>query len=322
MVNGFVEKLAIISKANRSLLCIGLDPEQQLIPDNRVFEFNSLVIEATADYACAFKPNLALYESMGSEGMDQLVKTLDKIREVNPRILIIGDAKRADIGNCSLAYVKTLFGRYDFDAVTVSPYMGSDSLQPFLERKEKGVFVLCRTSNPGGKDLQELMVYGGDDAGPRPLYEMVAELAKTWNSNGNVGLVVGATYPEQMGRIRQICPDMTFLIPGIGAQGGDLSATVNNAKDANGSGFIVSVSRQIMYAAMNRTGKVKLRKDALNRMRGQARLLRRNINANRRGLPGIKEPRANSAIENSAATRSKRFYAEALEDTPLGALAR
>lgn len=281
----FFEKLRVTSQENDSLLCVGLDPAPSMIPDDRVVHFNHLIIKATAHIACAYKPNLAIYEAMGIEGLLALQKTIEFIHQTNPNIPIVGDAKRGDIGNCSLAYTSTLFDKYKFDAVTVNPYMGSDSLEPFLRRKDKGIFVLCRTSNPGGVDIQELMVVQKDDSIPHPLYEVVAELAQKWNRNGNVGLVVGATYPEQISRIRQICPDILFLIPGIGAQGGDIAKTVHNAVDSKGTGFIINVSRQIMYAATTSSGAQRSDKAAIDNVRHVANKLKCEINSHLRIPP-------------------------------------
>ena len=274
----FAEKLQKASHENNSLLCVGLDPEPSFIPDPEVVNFNRVLIEATADIACAYKTNLAIYEAMGKNGLEALEQTLETIRGVNPEIPIIGDAKRADIGNCSLAYAHNLFDNYKFDAVTVNPYMGSDSVAPFLERKDKGIFVLCRTSNPGGQDLQELTVISDGDSRPRPFYEAVAELARQWNANDNVGLIVGATYPQQIRRVRQICPGMIFLIPGVGAQGGDIRATVSSVVDADGAGFIISVSRQIMHAAKTAGGKLRTNREARRKLREVSRNLRTEIN--------------------------------------------
>jgi len=275
----FFEKLALASQKNNSLLCVGLDPEPEMIlPNaNNVVTSNRLIIEATVDLACAYKPNLAIYESMGIEGLSALQKTLDLIRQTDPDIPIIGDGKRGDIGPCSLAYAKTLLENYKFDAVTVNPYMGSDALEPFLERKDNGVFVLCRTSNPGGMEIQELMVVQGGVS--RPLYEIVAELALSWNRNGNVGLVVGATYPEQILRVREICPNMLFLIPGVGVQGGSIEKTVRSAVDAEGRGFIINVSRQIMYAAKTHASTHSKNSEAVRKMRHVARQLKNEINS-------------------------------------------
>jgi orotidine-5'-phosphate decarboxylase len=274
----FIEKLTRTEQKNRSLLCVGLDPDPSMIPEDRVVGFNRLLIEATIDVACAYKPNLAIYEAMGIEGLSALQQTLDIIRQADPDIPIIGDAKRADIGTCSLAYAHSLFDKYKFDAVTVNPYMGSDALAPFLDSKDKGVFILCHTSNPGGVEIQELMVVQRGGSITRPLYEIIAELARKWNKNGNVGLVVGATYPEQILRIRQICPNMLFLIPGVGFQGGNIEKTVSSAIDTQGAGFIINVSRQIMYAARTSTGAQSVHMEAVRKMRTVARHIRDEIN--------------------------------------------
>lgn len=276
----FKEKLAITSQKNNSLLCVGLDPYQKIITtEDELFFLNCLIIEATADLACAYKPNLAIYEGMGKEGLSALVKTLDFIRDYDPNIPIIGDGKRGDIGNCSLAYTSMLFEKYKFDAATINPYMGYDSMEPFTQYKDKGIFVLCRTSNPGGQDIQELMVMQEGNSSARPLYEVVAELALKWNRNNNVGLVVGATYPEQISRIRQICPNMLFLIPGIGFQGGNIQKTVQSAVDDEGGGFIISVSRQIMNAIKTSTGKQRTPREAKKEMHSIARRIRDEINS-------------------------------------------
>lgn len=275
----FKEKLTITSQKNKSLLCVGLDPDLNMTPIDSMVALNSNIVEATIDLACAYKPNLAIYESMGIEGLSALEKTLTLIREADPNIPIIGDGKRGDIGICSLAYTRTLFDNYKFDAVTANPYMGLDAIKPFIERKDKCVFILCRTSNPSGMDIQELEVVQGDNTLTRPLYEVVAELALSWNSNGNVGLVVGATYPEQIRRIRQICPNMLFLIPGVGAQGGGITETVPSAIDAEGRGFIINVSRKIMYAARTSKGKLSVDNEAVKKMRRVASNLRDEINS-------------------------------------------
>ena len=275
----FFEQLANASQKNNSLLCVGLDPDVNMIPDDRVIAFNYRIIEATFDLTCAYKPNLAIYESMGTEGLKALEKTIELIREANPIIPIIGDGKRGDIGVNSLAYARTLYDTYRFDAVTVNPYMGYDTIKPFLDRKDKGVFVLCRTSNPGGMDIQELMVVKEGEPTARPVYEIVAELTLKWNDNGNAGLVVGATYPEQIRRVRQICPNMLFLIPGVGWQGGNVEKTVHSAVDASGKGFIINVSRQIMYAARTPAGTHSIHSQAVKKMRRVTRQLRNEINS-------------------------------------------
>ncbi len=237
----FLDKLRAASRRNHSFLCIGLDPDPELMPQPQAALFLQEIVEATADLVCAYKPNLAFFEAMGTAGMQTLQEGL---RSVPEEIPIIGDAKRGDIGNTGSAYATALFDVLGFDAATVNPYLGGDSLTPFLERKDKGIFVLCRTSNPGAVDLQDLALADG-----RPLYQAVAEKAREWNVRGNVGLVVGATYPEETTKIREICPDMTFLMPGIGAQGGDLGSSVRAALDSGGEGLIVSASRQVLYAS-------------------------------------------------------------------------
>jgi len=240
----FFEKLERAAQRNGSLLCVGLDPDPALMPIEDVAAFNRAIIEATRDCVCAYKPNLAFYEALGEQGYATLRATLAAVPDAIPTI---GDAKRGDIGNTAKAYAHALFDGLGFDAVTVNPYLGGDAVEPFLEREEKAAFILCRTSNPGARDLQDLAVSGGD--GSRPLFEVVAEMAARWNTRGNVGLVVGATYPEELRRVRQLCPDMTFLVPGVGAQGGDLAAVMANGLDANGGGLVINVSRQVLYAS-------------------------------------------------------------------------
>lgn len=241
----FFDKLERAATKNGSLLCVGLDPDPALMPITDVADFNQAIIEATAGLVCAYKPNLAFYEALGERGLLALHKTLAAVPEDVP---VIGDGKRNDIGNTARAYAHALFDHWRFDAVTVNPYLGGDALEPFLERPDKVAFVLCRTSNPGARDLQDLPV-SVNGSPPRPLFEAVAEAALRWNTRGNVGLVVGATYPEELRRVREICPDMTFLVPGVGAQGGDVAAVMTNGLDARGGGLIINVSRQVLYAS-------------------------------------------------------------------------
>jgi len=242
---GFFDKLERAAQRNGSLLCVGLDPDPAQMPVPDVAAFNRAIIEATAAFVCAYKPNLAFYEALGERGMAALRDTLAAIP---PDVPVIADAKRNDIGNTAKAYARALFDELGFDAATVNPYLGGDAVEPFLEREEKAAFVLCRTSNPGARDLQDLMVMiPGAEA--RPLFEVVAEMAHRWNSRGNVGLVVGATYPEELKRVRKLCPEMTFLVPGVGAQGGDVAAVMRNGLDKAGRGLIINVSRQVLYAS-------------------------------------------------------------------------
>ncbi len=240
----FRDKLADAARANRSLLCVGLDPDPERIPGGDIGTFLCSIIEATSDLVCAFKPNLAFYEQLGDEGYAVLRTVL---RAVPSHIPVIADAKRGDVGHTARAYARALFDELGFDAVTANPYLGGDAVAPFVERAERGVFIVCRTSNPGARDLQDLPVVA--NGGPRPLYQVVAELAKRWNSRGNVGLVAGATYPEELSRLRDLCPEMTFLVPGVGAQEGALAEAVRAGLDPNGGGMIINSSRGVLYAS-------------------------------------------------------------------------
>jgi len=251
----FVDKLLAAGSLNKSLLCVGLDPDLGLMPKLGPLEFNKAIVDATADLVCAYKPNLAFYESLGVEGLKALQKTVEHIPGHIP---IIGDGKRGDIGNTAKAYAKALFVTFGFDAATVNPYLGFDSIKPFIEYEDKGVFILCRTSNPGAVDFQNLVNGQGI-----PLYEAVARKAKEWNVSGNIGLVVGATYPEELKAIRQLCPEMPLLIPGIGAQGGDLASTVKYGVDDQGVNAIIAVSRQILYASQGKDFAQAARNNAL-----------------------------------------------------------
>jgi orotidine-5'-phosphate decarboxylase len=250
----FLEKLLAASRRNNSLICIGLDPEHTRLPahlrnqPDPILAFHQAIIEATADLVCAYKPNLAFYEALGPTGLTILQETL---RLIPGHIPTIGDAKRGDTENTSRQYARALFETYGFDAITVNPYLGSDSLQPFLEYREKGVLILCRTSNPGARNFQDMLV-SQEQEQPAPLYEYVARQVLKWNTAGNAGLVVGATYPEELQRIRQIAPDLPILIPGVGAQGGDLASAARDGTDAAGERAIISVSRAIIYASNGR----------------------------------------------------------------------
>jgi len=262
----FVSRLLNASRGNRSLLCVGLDPDPSKLPVRDVFEFNRAIIDATADLVCCYKPNLAFYEAMGIRGLQALKKTLAHIPKNIP---VIGDAKRGDIGNTATAYAKALFGYYKFDAVTVNPYMGYDSVKPFLDYRDKGIFVLCRTSNSSASDFQDLV----DNFGMK-FYQTVALRAGDWNKGGNVGLVVGATFPEELREIRKLCPDMPLLIPGVGAQGGDLELSVRYGVDANKEKAVIVAARQVLYASKGPDYAQAARKaagelrNAINRYRG------------------------------------------------------
>lgn len=241
----FTDKLAGAVEKNRSLLCVGLDPDPALMPQKLdIFEFNRTIIDATADLVCAYKPNIAFYEAFGSSGLDDLKRTREYIPSYIPVII---DAKRGDIGNTARAYARGLFEYFNFDAVTASPYLGYDSLEPFIEYADRGIFVLCRTSNAGAVDFQSLSCEMED--GKKPLYEVVAAKVNLWNTRRNLGLVVGATYPEELQRIRQDYPEIPLLIPGVGAQGGELSQVVRYGVDAKRQRTIINSSRQILYAS-------------------------------------------------------------------------
>jgi orotidine-5'-phosphate decarboxylase len=241
----FLIKLAESSRARDSIVCVGLDPEPDLIPEmlgsgpQAALRFLRRVIRATSDYACAYKPNLAFYERYGSAAFDVLGLTLQAIPGDIPVVL---DAKRGDVPNTSAAYAEALFGSFHADAVTVAPYLGMDSIEPFC-RDGRYAFVLARTSNPGARDLQDLIVEG------RPLYERVVQRSVASFTADACGLVVGATYPEEARRIRELAPDRLFLMPGVGSQGGDVATAIRAALDARGGGVLPSASRSITYAS-------------------------------------------------------------------------
>jgi orotidine-5'-phosphate decarboxylase len=236
-----------------SLVCVGLDPEPAKFPakfrddSDAVFGFCRDIVDATAPYVCAFKPQIAHFAAIGAE--DALQRLIAHIHAAHPGIPVILDSKRGDIGSTAQHYATEAFDRFAADAVTANPYLGRDSVQPFLDRADRGVVILCRTSNPGAGDLQDLVVSGNGIDG-RPLYQHVAEkVARDWNGHGNCALVVGATWPAQLKEVRAIVGEVPFLVPGVGAQGGDVEAVVSNAKTADGTGLIVSSSRAVLYAS-------------------------------------------------------------------------
>jgi orotidine-5'-phosphate decarboxylase len=242
----FLTRLEQACDANRSLLCVGLDVDPARLPVADVFQFNRAIVDATADLVCAYKPNLAFYEALGLGGLEALHRTVEHIRQVAPQVCVIGDAKRGDVGPSGQAYAHAMFRVWGFDAVTANPWGGGDTIEPFLEDEERGVFIWCRGSNPGAADLQELATISPQ--GKVPLYQHLARAALGWNRRGNVGLVVGATYPEQLAAVRRLCPEMPLLIPGVGAQGGDLEASVRLGTDHRGRLAILNSSRSIIYA--------------------------------------------------------------------------
>jgi orotidine-5'-phosphate decarboxylase len=241
----FAERLARAQQTSGSLVCVGLDPDPAKLPKNLgaqpLFAFDRRIVDATAEIAAAYKPQIAFYSALGAEA--ELVASIRYIRERAPAALVILDAKRGDIGNTAVAYAREAFDRYGADAVTVNPYMGEDSVRPFLARPDRAAILLCRTSNPGAEDFQDLLVDG------LPLYRRVAQRAAAhWNTHGNLMLVVGATYPREMADLRMAHPEVPFLVPGIGAQGGDLDAILAAGLDARGAGLLISSSRSIIFA--------------------------------------------------------------------------
>jgi orotidine-5'-phosphate decarboxylase len=273
----FAERLELALQNSGSLVCVGLDPDLDKLPSDlgdpmRLHQFDRRVVDATFDIAAAYKPQIAFYSALGAE--DQLASTIRYIRERAPSALVILDAKRGDIGNTAEAYAREAFDRYGADAVTVNPYMGEDSVRPFLARKDRGALILCRTSNPGGKDFQNLVLEG------LPLYRHVARRATgPWNEFDNVMLVVGATFPAEMAELRAAHPNVTFLVPGIGAQGGDLQATLAAGLDARGAGLLISASRSIIYAGGGTASGIRAAAEelhtAINFERGKSRSLGR-----------------------------------------------
>ena len=283
----FIDQLDAAATRNRSLLCVGLDPWRPSLPIEDIAEFNRAIIAATSDLVCAYKPQWAFYEAEGFAGLEALQQTIAAVPDGIPVIL---DVKRGDLGSVSTAYAKAAFEVWGAGAVTVSPYMGRDSIQPFLDYADRGVFVIVRTSNPGATEFQSLGVGGtavftSEDRPARlrrwltrrrvsrtlRLYEYVASQVRQWNESGNVGLVVGATAPEELARVRSIAGDMPLLIPGIGAQGGDLESSVRNGTDAHGRRAVISASRSVIYASQGA--------DFADAARAEAMRLRDAINA-------------------------------------------
>ena len=268
----FTQMLAAAWERNNSLLCVGLDPDPAKFPahlqgrDGAIFDFCADIVDATADLVCSFKPQIAYFAAHRAE--DQLEALIAHIHQNHPGVPVILDAKRGDIGSTAEQYAIEAFERYKADAVTVNPYMGHDSVTPYLAYADKGVILLCRTSNPGGSDLQFL------DVGGEKLYERVARLAANeWNSNGQISLVVGATFPAEIARVREIVGDVPLLVPGIGAQGGDIEATVKAGCTSSGSGLMINSSRAILYAGKDERFTLAARRvaqetrDAINRYR-------------------------------------------------------
>lgn len=262
----FFQKLAKSVVSNNSLLCIGLDPDIDKIPkkvswsDNPLFEFNKAIVDATADLVCAFKPNSAFYEAYGSSGVEQLHKTCAYIRKTYPDLPIILDYKRGDIGNTNNYYARFAFDYLGVDAVTITPYLGREANQSFLDYKDKGIMVLCRTSNPGAGEFQDLEVSG------KKVYRIVAEeVMGAWNKNNNCLLVIGSPYPNELSEIRQALGDKAiFLVPGLGTQGGNARDTVKAGLNIKGDGLIISSSRSIIYSSNETDFAKAVRAKAIN----------------------------------------------------------
>ena len=276
----FAQKLDNIVDKNNSLLCVGLDSNFENLPEEfksqkfPQFAFNKYIIDLTHNLVCAYKPNSAFYEARGADGVAELKMTWDYIREHHPDIIIILDAKRGDIGNTNEGYVRFAYNYLQADAVTLHPYLGKEALQPFLDQKEKGCIILCKTSNPGAGEFQDISIDPPSEGGAQragdvnKLYKTVAKsVVKKWNSNGNCMLVVGATYPKELSEIRKIVRDMTLLVPGIGAQGGDVEKTVKAGLNSKNAGMIINSSRGIIFSKNPRQEAEKLR-DEINRYRG------------------------------------------------------
>ena len=275
---GFWKDIDAAAARNDSLLCVGLDPDIRKLPPKVAgaprpfFEFNRAIVDATCDLVCCYKPQAAFYASIGKE--DELADTIEYIHAKAPGVPVILDVKRGDIGSTAEQYAQEAFVRYRADAVTVNPYMGYDTLKPFLDHADKGVIILCRTSNPHSGDLQNLVCDG------KPLYQKVAELVRDqWNEHGNAALVVGATYPDELAQLRQLCPQMPFLVPGVGAQGGDVEKVVSCGCRADGYGLVINSSRGIIFAGKDddfataaRAAALKLRNEinSFRKVRGNA----------------------------------------------------
>ena len=266
-MSGAIEKYNICSESKDSLVCCGLDPDIGKIPEKfkklefPQFEFNKWIIEQTSPYVAGFKPNTAFYESRGDKGLKELKMTMEYLQKNHSDIFTICDAKRADIASTSKHYAQSIFDWLGFDAVTLNPYLGKDALQPFLDYKDKSCIILVRTSNPGAREFQDLMV---ED---KPLWHAVSKaVAQEWNSNGNCMLVVGATYPKDIKTIRSLVGDMPLLVPGIGAQGGGVKAAVQAGVDSQGRGLIINAGRAIIFSE-NPAEAARSLRDEINRWR-------------------------------------------------------
>ena len=266
----FRDRLSFVSEQNRSLLCVGLDPDPARMPIGDVVAFNSAIVDATHDLVCAYKPNVAFYEARGSDGIRELERTIAHIRDVAPSVMVLVDGKRGDIGSTNAAYAKALFETWGADAATINGYAGGGDLGPFLQYEGKAVFVWCRSSNEGAAELKDLLVQS--DGETMPFYQALAGRAVGWGPKGSVGLVVGATYPKELVEVRAIAPDAPILLPGVGEQAGSLRASVEAGVDRAGRNLLVSSSRGVLYASSDPVS-------FANAARNAAEKLRKDINA-------------------------------------------
>jgi len=242
----FLDRLQKTSSMKKSLVCIGLDPDPKRMPCPDVFQFCKTIVDSTQSFTTAYKPNMGFFEAFGIDGLRALEKVTKYIRANYPEILLIGDGKRGDIGSTSEKYAQAMFDLLDFDAVTVNAFSGFDSIEPFLRYSDRGVFVWCKSSNPDGYQFQDLVVSGTDG---KKVFEIIAEYCVEWNSSDNLGLVVGATYPEELATIREIAPELPILVPGVGSQSGDLESSVKFGLAKETHGLLISSSRGIIYAS-------------------------------------------------------------------------
>ena len=275
-MESFAARLDKVAERKSSLVCVGLDPDPRRMPIDDVAEFNRRIVDATHSLVAAFKPQMAYYEALGIPGLKALEATVKHIRDVAPDVVIVGDGKRGDMGSTAAAYASAMFDYWDFDVVTVNAYQGSDTVEPFLQYPGRGVFIVCRTSNPSSRDFQDLRI--AEEGSPR-LYEKVAEAAERWDIGGNVGLVIGATYPKELRLLRGDHPNLPILIPGVGAQGGDVAEAARAGVDGNGRGMIISSSRAITYASEHPKDFARYAKVACDS-------LRREINLALESVPG------------------------------------
>ncbi len=288
------KKLQKIQQTNKSIICLGLDLDTRRMPSGYsntikgMFDFTRRIIESTSDIVCAYKPNMAFYEHLGPEGMSLLRRIIERIPDDVPIVL---DGKRGDIGNTASHYAGSMFDYYRADWVTINPYMGYDSMRPFLEHKGKGVFVLCLTSNPGSKDFQQLRVTD------KPLYLIVAEKVAYWNKDNNCGLVVGATHPEQLSEIRQAAGDMPLLIPGVGAQGGSLEKAAQDGTDNFTKPAVINVSRSVLYASNGEDFAARARQE-LQKLNGVVAQLRPDDDTDQTPSPEQNPPETKPSEES------------------------